>query len=93
MRARREAQSHHAVFQKILPFRIEPTIPLHESRLQLGICVNPVRSIAASLPFARFNDPRAYADRALGWCVGVLQIANRYRWNLDVNVDTVLQRA
>ena len=93
MRSSREAEPDHGLFQEILPPHVEPTIPLQESRLQLGIRVNAVLAIAPGLPLPGFNHPRANTVGGFRDGPIVVQFTHRDGRDLDVNVDAVLERA
>src|SRR5215467_7826959 len=92
MGASRQAQPGHGLFQQLLRCSVEPTIPLQEPRLQLGICVNAVPGIASRLPVPGFKHSRPNAARGFRSRTVIMKFAHRHRGDFDVDIDAVLQR-
>ena len=56
MGSSRQSKFSQRMLQEFLSLRVQTTIPLQESRLQLSIRVNPVLTIPVTLPITRRQD-------------------------------------
>jgi hypothetical protein len=63
MGSRRQPKLGQRPFQQLLSWHFQSTIPFQESRLQLGIRVNPVVTISEALPITRLKDARTNHGR------------------------------
>ena len=68
------------------------TIATGELRVQLGVAMDPVLTVPRLLHFSCLAYPRADHSGGLPRCAAV-DLLHRYRVHLDLNIDSVQQRA
>lgn len=92
MCASRQSEFRHRSFQESLAWPIESTIPFQLPWLQLGICMNPLFTIAMRLPRSCRQHAVSNRSGVFGRAPVAMEFSDRDRRHLNVNVQTVLER-